>query len=399
MFFDGLTPSKDKCCGCSACENICPKTAITIAHDDNGFLYPVVDPVKCIECGLCEKVCPFFHNEEAINPICNEAFAAVSENSDELSASSSGGVFSVLANFVLSKGGVIYGAAFNYDMQLSHVAISSRSELGALRGSKYLQSSNGAVFTEIKKLLIADKLVLYVGTGCQVAGLKLFLRKEYKNLITVDILCHGVPPQKVFDNVVSLLEQKHHGKVVKYLFRDKTIWGWSCSSSCEIKKENGTIKYIGNEKLLDAYFNAFIKGDNYRESCYSCPFATSKRSGDLTLGDFWGVENYISIRNIRAGVSAVLVNNEKGNKILSDISSGIKLYKSKLDDIKVINKTLEKPTPRPTARDTFFARFESNPRQLWASYANNNLKRSIVYHLKRNKITNKLIKIAKNILK
>lgn len=398
MFFNGLKPSPEKCCGCTACKEICPKNAISWIIDDCGFSFPEVNPDICIECGLCEKVCPMLHADKVLTDKSGDSFAAVNKDAPELKASSSGGIFSVIARYVLDNDGIVYGAAFDEKMQLSHVGIERHDCLSRLQGSKYLHSQNGNVYSEIKKYLIEGRHVYYVGTGCQVAGLKLFLRKDYPNLITSDILCHGVPPQIVFDAVIEYLQKQYNGKVIRYLFRDKSVWGWSCSSS-SVLKTGCNIRYVGFDQVQDGYFNAFIKAENYRESCYVCPYARSQRSGDISLADFWGVEKYIQIPDIRSGVSAILINTDKGQNILSQIGAEINLYNANIDDIKVINKTLIAPTPRPAERDDFFKNFQSNPVEFLKSFSSLGLKKHLVYILKRNRLISKIIAMLKQLIK
>ena len=398
MFFNGLTPSEDKCCGCEGCVNICPKAAISMNVNEDGFLIPQVNPDLCIECGLCEKVCPMQHVDHAVSCEVGVVYAAVSKKTKELAESSSGGVFSLVADFVLTQGGVICGAAFDENLHLNHIIVTNGEVLSRLRGSKYLQSRIGEVYKAIREILKSGKLVYFVGTGCQVAGLRLFLRKEYENLITSDILCHGVPPQCVFSEMIREVEKKYGGKVKTYSFRDKSVWGWSCSSSSKIEIK-GRIKYLGNEPLQQAYFNAFIKGDNYRGSCYVCPYARSQRAGDITLGDYWGAEKYIPLKDIRKGVSAIIVNTPKGQRILDIIKEDLILYETALENVKVINKTLEGPTPRPAARDDFFNKFRQNPEQTFLSYYTPNKKRDLVYSLKKNPVTSKIIDVLKKVLK
>lgn len=398
MFFNGIRPDAEKCCGCEGCKSICPKSAIKITESIDGFILPEVNPELCIECGLCEKVCPMYHAGIAISSTAGEAYAAVNKNDAELSQSSSGGIFSLVADYVLDEGGFVAGASFDRSLTLHHVVTEDRNDISNLRGSKYLQSRIGDTFTTIKRILNTGKLVYFVGTGCQVAGLKLFLRKDYENLITSDILCHGVPPQSVFDAVIKAVEAKYNGKVEKYSFRDKLVWGWSCSSSSHINIES-KLKYLGNEPIQRAYFNAFIKADNYRESCYVCPYAQSNRSGDITLGDFWGVEKYLPIKDIRKGVSAILVNTPKGQQLLDRIKGKLNLYRASISDIEHINRTLVEPTPRPVARDQFFKKFHENPEKTLMGYYKPNRKYNLVYALKRNPVTAKTIILVKKILK
>lgn len=384
MFFEGISPKKDRCCGCRGCEQMCPHHAITCMEDENGFILPILDPALCVECGLCEKVCPIVNEDKGKHDIIGQCFASINNNSKTLSESSSGGVFSVIAEYTLENNGVVYGASFNESMQLTHIRVDSMKELGKLRGSKYLQSDTSGIFKEIKQLLKEGKLVYFTGTGCQVAALKCYLIKEYENLITSDILCHGVPNHKVFDEVIKELEVKYKGKVVDYKFRDKRINGWSCSSSCEIKK-GSDFKYIGYDNIMQTYFNAFISGVMNREVCYKCPFACSYRCGDITLGDFWGVEKYLTLPNRRAGVSAILVNSDKGCQLINKFekAGAITLIPANIEDVAVINETLHKPTAKPEFRDAFFEDFRNSPKRALKSYSNNLLKSYLLYTAKR----------------
>lgn len=397
MFFNGITPNQKKCCGCEGCRSICPTTAISMTTNSDGFILPEVNSSICIECGICEKVCPMYHSDDILPDNNGNAYASINNNVHELKESSSGGIFSIIADYILEKGGIVCGAAFDEQFKLRHILIEEKSDLINLRGSKYLQSTIGNIYTDIRQLLNSGKLVYFVGTGCQVAGLRLFLRKEYTNLFTSDILCHGVPPQSVFNEVIKEVETKNNGKIEKYLFRDKSVWGWSCSSSSSIRI-GSKLKYLGNEPIQQAYFNAFIKAVNYRESCYVCPYAQSHRPGDITLGDFWGIEKCISIPNIRDGVSAILVNSHKGQILLERIKNKMDLYPASIKDISQINRTLIRPTSRPEIRNKFFLDFKENPIQTLLKYYNPNIKHDLLYLLKRNRLTSKMIIILKRIL-
>ena len=398
MFFKGTMPKQENCCGCEACRSICPKSAISMTEDKDRFILPRVDAKLCIECGLCEKVCPMYHSHNAVSVPEGSAYAAVSKNTIELSQSSSGGVFSLIADLILSKSGFIAGASFDNTLTLRHIVTDNHEDLSRLRGSKYLQSRIGNTYADIRNILNTNKSVYFVGTGCQVAGLKLFLRKDYPNLITSDILCHGVPPQSVFNEMIKAVEAKYQGRIEKYSFRDKSVWGWSCSSSSNIKI-GSKLTYLGNEPLQQAYFNAFIKADNYRESCYVCPYAQRNRAGDITLGDFWGVEKYVSVKNIGNGVSAILVNTEKGERLLNQIKDKMDLYPASINYIEKINRTLVEPTSRPEARDIFFKKFKENPENTLMGYYKPSKKHDLVYSIKRNTVTAKMIVLAKKLLK
>lgn len=382
MFFEGISPKSEKCCGCGGCSQICPQSAIIMDRDKEGFIMPRVNPQSCVECGACERVCPIINSDKVISEVTGVCYGAINKDYAELMNSSSGGIFSVIANHILDKGGLVYGAAFDDKMQLTHICVDEKENLYKLRGSKYLQSDIKNVFKRIHDDLRNGKWVYFTGTGCQVAGLRCFLKKDYDNLICSDILCHGTPNQQVFDYVIKTLENNYRGKVVNYLFRDKKINGWSCSSSCVIERKS-KIKYIGFDSLMEAYFKAFIKGIMNREVCYECPFAKSFRSGDITLADYWGAEKYIPQKNFRAGISAIIINTKKGENLLSKINSKLVIYPANINDIAVINQTLVAPTPRPELRNSFFEKFREDPQGFLLSFNGNLRKARLVYHIKK----------------
>lgn len=362
MFFNGLTPRLEDCCGCSACEQICPRQAITMSDNKDGFIYPILDPSLCVECSLCESVCPMINSEFAKSKEGEvEAYAAISKDSKTRSESSSGGVFSLISSYILDLNGVIYGAAFDEDMQLYHIGIERKDELCKLRGSKYFQSNNKSVYSEIKKHLKSGRWVYYTGTGCQVAGLKSFLRKPYATLVTSDLICHGTPSHKIFDFFKAEIEKKYKGKIVSYQFRDKSVNGWSCSSSSSSIKINDKTKYIGIDSLMTSYFNLFITGAMNRESCYHCPFTTVERTGDITLADYWGVKKYHNIKDRYKGVSAILVNTPLGKEIINNLKEQLLLISTDIDWIADENTNLKEKTERTASRTGFYERFTQDP--------------------------------------
>ena len=385
MFFgeNRITPLKDRCCGCGACEQICAKHAITMRRDEEGFMYPVLDGSLCVECGLCETVCPMRHADCA-KAAQGKPYLAVNRDGKTLWQSSSGGIFSIIADWVLEKGGIVYGAAFDGHMMLRHVGVEDAQALSELRGSKYLQSDGCDVYTQIRNQLKNGRWVYYTGTGCQVAGLRLFLRKPYPNLICSDLICHGTPSQKVFDWVVSEMERKYNGKIVKYQFRDKKVNGWSCSSSSSSLRIGDKIKYVGYDPIMMAYFNAFISGTMNREACYTCPCTTVERTGDITLSDYWGVKKYHKVENAYNGVSAILVNTEKGMSLLSELRDKMDLKETKIEWIADENKNLIQRTARPETRTSFYEELGKDPQMLMRKYQPTNLLRSyVVFQIKR----------------
>lgn len=340
-----LSKDVSDCCGCRACEQICRHHALSMKANDEGFLYPVLDTSKCVECGLCERVCPIMNSEKAQNEE-GTAWAAQNLELDDLKTSSSGGGFVAIAKFVLSKDGVVYGAAYQDGPIVAHERVDNLKDLERLKGSKYVQSDTRDVYSQVKVDLRNKRLVYFAGTPCQVAGLKLFLRKDYDNLMTSDLICHGTPSPKIFQNMVNHIEKKLDADFVNYSFRDKRVRGWSCSSSSSYKiHATGKLKYLNYNKDMEAYFKAFISGHLMRMNCYQCPFANTHRCGDITLADFWGVkENMPDFPSTYKGVSLLLVNTEKGNGIMDVIKHN--MYIRPLDMRVAIktNANLKQPT-------------------------------------------------------
>lgn len=343
------THNKSECCGCRSCEQVCSTNAISLFLDQEGFSYPEINQDLCVNCGLCEKVCPIS------NVIANKyekqtVYAAWNKNEDILKLSSSGGVFSVIAEEVLSNMGVVYGAAFDKNMILSQHRVDNCDDLKILRGSKYLQSDTKDSFMQVKNDLNKGIYVYYTGTPCQIAGLKLFLNKDYDNLITSDLICHGVPSQKIFSTCIRNLEKKRKGKVIDYLFRDKKIAGWSCSSSSYINKA-GKIKYVKYDYNMEAYFNCFLYGHISRICCYSCPFARVERVGDITLADYWGIKKHHPEVNTKNGISLVLLNSPKGEATWNKCKSQVNFICSEIEYAFEKNYNLEHPTNFVEARN------------------------------------------------
>lgn len=360
------TQSKYDCCGCRSCEQICPRQAIEMKTDEEGFLYPHIILEKCIDCGLCNKVCPIEHPcKPESHPI--QVIAAQHKNPVVLQASSSGGIFSLLAEHTLKQKGVVYGAAFDGNMYLKHIRIDEEHQLERLRGSKYIQSDICQTYTQAKDDLKAGRLVYFTGTPCQVHGLKLFLRKDYDNLLTSDLICHGIPSYEIFANTLKHIEHNRKGKIFSYSFRDKNIDGWSCSSSSFYKDEQSKKnKYLKYDRNMSAYFQAFIDGHLMRYACYKCPFCHVHRPGDITLADCWGIHKFRpDFPNIAGGVSMVLVNTERGNAIWNSVCSDTIHMPINEKDAVANNANLRRPTPMPAERThSYVNAFEHYPQFL-----------------------------------
>ena len=310
-----ILPKEEKCTGCGACANTCPVNAIEMKYSTAGFLVPVVSK-DCINCKKCERICP------SLNEINNNSMEpkvySVCANDDIRRASSSGGMFTLLANWVLEKKGYVCGASFDDKFQLGHRIIHSENEMSNLRGSKYLQSNTSNCYSKIKTLLDRKEYVLFSGTPCQVAGLSAYLGKEYNNLFTVDLICTGVPSQKFFN---SYLKSISGGKKIEEVkFRDKKM-GWNCNNV--VVKFQDSTEYIGRLGT-DPYISAFKEKMMLRKSCYDCKYSDFPRRGDFTIGDLWHADKLDPKSDDKKGTSLVLLNNKKAERIFEEIKSDTK---------------------------------------------------------------------------
>jgi len=295
------------CCGCEACAQVCPKQCISLNEDSKGFLYPLVDKNLCIDCGLCEAVCPFLNLSETISPI--KVVSAINPNEEIRMASSSGGIFTMLAENIIKDGGVVFGACFDKDWGVKHDYTDKIEGLGAFRGAKYTQSVIGQTYKIVKSFLVKGKMVLFTGTGCQISGLKLFLRKEYDNLITVEIACHGVPSSKVWRAYLDDVTGDNRDKIKNINFRDKRN-GWN-SYGIAIATDKGTFYEKSTNNL---YMQSFLRNLNLRPSCTNCPAKHGSSGSDIIIGDFWRAESIHPEIYDDKGCSIVIVNSQNGEK-------------------------------------------------------------------------------------
>lgn len=344
---------KENCCGCEACKNICPKGAISFSPDEKGDLYPIVSDDLCVNCNLCEKVCPI------ITPIVNQinynpkAYAAWNNNVDERMKSTSGGVFPLLANIILENGGYVVGVQYEDDYTVSHTVISQNEELKKICKTKYVQSSNNGVYTQIKELLEDNKTVLYSGTPCQVAGLKSFLQKEYEKLYTIELFCHGVINQIVFNRYLKSIEKHSKSKITSVEFRNKRN-GWSKSATV-VSLENGTEYCKSNE---DEYLMGYLRYNLYiRPSCTDCKYKSFPRVADLSLGDLWGIEKLFDNHDNK-GASAVIVNSEKGALLFKQIEKGLFIKEISIYFLKENNPSLVQSYRIGKYSEYFYRKFQ-----------------------------------------
>lgn len=347
-----LTVDQLRCTGCRACEQSCPKKCIQMRPDKDGFLFPHIRKELCIECHQCENVCPI-GKESCFKAPPHNVYAAFLNNKDVLNSSASGGVFPALASMILERQGVIYGCAWNESMRAVHIRITNRDDLIRLQGSKYVQSDTRDTFTEVQHDLKEGRYVLYSGTPCQIAGLKLFLRKEYERLLTVDLICHGVPSPAMFQDYLRWLlkHKKIEGHIFDYQFRNKKIGGWGYGSSYYVKNENSILEKVIKQPKRDPYYYFFISGFFQRECCYCCQYSKTARVGDFTIGDFWGVEKIHPDFPREQGVSVLLINSSKADEYIKLVGKHMSLLKSSLENAASQNHQLERPVIRPMERD------------------------------------------------
>lgn len=360
-YFD--TKDKKDCCGCTACSSICPQEAIKMKPDFEGFLYPVVDKQLCINCGLCQTVCAFQDrsSDELKKPL---VYAVKHKNELVRANSSSGGGFSAIAECILSLGGSIYGAIFDNNFKVVHER--SVKSYTQFRGSKYVQSDMRDCYAMSKKDLEAGKKVLFTGTPCQIAGLKSYIPKKLQEgLITCDLVCHGVPSPKVWNDYLIFLEKENNQKINYVNFKDKSKMGWH-NSTLTIK---GVAAILSETQNTNAYFYLFSNNLILRPCCFHCKFANLYRPGDITLADFWGIEDFKPEFDDDKGISLVLINSLKGAQIWDLISEKLSVRNSNLREcVTKKQQNLSEPSKNFGGREQF-----------WQDY-----KKSFEYALKMN---------------
>lgn len=325
---------KKECCGCTACMAVCPRQCIRMEPDEMGFLYPVIDEDACIDCGLCAKTCKFcLSSDEALVNLSQPSVYAVQYSDDDvLKKSQSGACFTAISDWVLAKGGVVYGAVYKgLNFNVTHTRAESACERNAMRGSKYSQSDLRGVFSDVRNDLKCGKWVLFTGTPCQVSGLSAYVGRALADkLILVDIICHGVASPVLWSDVIKYTESKYKSKVRSPKHRDKARFGWS-GRTATFELEKNKVVYrplvsIYNENVL-------------RESCFNCRYSSLSRVGDITIGDFWGVEAvpHNIFEPVEKGVSLLLCNTPKGGDILKDIRQGMKVLQLNVEEALQMN--------------------------------------------------------------
>jgi len=340
--------SKNECTGCQACRLLCPNHCITMDTDDAGFQIPLIDRANCADCGLCVSRCP--ESSRMIFPQndCIKVLAARRYIDDKLlSKSSSGGVFVGIARKVLeTPGNAVFGCAFDANMVARHICVTDIKDIAPLQSSKYVQSDTGDTYLQTRTLLEEGKTVFYTGTPCQIAGLYAFLEKDYDNLLTADLICHGVPSPLLFKRYINRLSKKFGENVINYNFRSKDKNGWGLNLILETETRTKAIMW-----QTDPYYLSFLENRTLRECCYICKYASHHRVADITLGDFWGIELEHPEFYDRSGVSVILVNTTKGDNFFETVYNDFDIIESDFEKVVKKNMNLRKPSPRSKLRD------------------------------------------------
>lgn len=373
-----LTVDYEKCTGCGACVQRCPKRCISWTEREFGFRYPQIDKDACVNCGQCEKVCPI---DKALEVSAEQkAYAAVHKDDEVLAKSTSGGAFTAIADAVFAQGGIVYGAAMLDGMQVKHIRTSGKDDFEGLRSSKYLQSDTETTYQMVEQDLKQGKTVLYSGTPCQIDGLKNFLGKDYENLYTVDIVCHGVGSQAYFDKYMDYARERY-GKIKALRFRSKEYAGWSCCGVVVVDSSD-CLKKIPYRDFDNYYYSYFLSGDIYRKSCYSCKYANTNRVGDFTLGDYWGVEALNLPLQTKNGCSLLLVNNRHAMLLLDEIES-LDRVETTVEQAAHCNKQLNAPSKLMDSRQNRIGEYESmSGQQIQKEYLKNHRKTVVKGQLK-----------------
>ncbi|MBE5946160.1 MAG: 4Fe-4S dicluster domain-containing protein [Lachnospiraceae bacterium] len=341
---------KAKCCGCTACYSVCPKGCISMKSDEEGFLYPQVDESKCVNCGLCNKVCPVDAPAEIVDENTS-AKAMQLKDEENLFESASGGFFTAISKYVIEQGGLVCGAHYDANFNVKHYVASTYEECKGFRGSKYVQSELGDVFVKIKEALQKGILVCFSGTPCQVSGLKKYLGQEYDELITVDLVCAGVPSPKLWRSYLDKQEKKYGSKVRFANFRNKTF-GYQCSTM-KLEFENG--KTYSKSGRVDPMMKFFVSGIAKRPSCYECVFKGAERCSDFTLFDAWHAKELIGKKDNDKGYTSVIVHTNKAKKILEKINDMMVCYSVDLEQAVKLDGIMVNGQPRKHGgRDEFY---------------------------------------------
>jgi len=360
MNISHIANNKELCCGCNSCETVCPVNAVKMKIDEVGQLYPIIDEAVCIDCSLCAKVCCENNEVDQLDTIT--AYAGTYCNRDSSSKSSSGGIFPALANYILSQCGIVFGTAYTNGFHVEVISVEDKKDLQKLQGSKYVKSHMGDCSKKILAEARNGRKVLFSGVPCQVAAVKQYLGEDYPNVILLDIVCHGTPSNKMFLDYLKFVEDDKKIEITDFLFRDKDV-GQDTRGKVVFKqnhlgkvvfKQNHLGKVVFKQNHLRAYkssyYKLFLNCSTFRESCYHCKFASSKRVGDITICDYWGIDEVDPefVEQVKreglTGISGILVNTQKGITCINDISEELVLKKTDVENIRKYNPQLVYPS-------------------------------------------------------
>lgn len=339
----------DKCTGCAACKDVCPKQCITMQPDDLDALHPVVDESICINCGLCEKTCP--NNRELSYKLPHKVLAAWSNDNEVRRISASGGIACELYHYWIKNGGVATGVVFDRDEGCHFILLENESDIKAVQNSKYTFSDTAGIYKVVKQKLQAGISVLFIGVPCQVAGLYGFLKKEYDNLTTVDIICHGMPPATYLEQHIKSIEDKKKEYTHQLFFRDPKYYTYTYTFT--LKNIKG--KEFYNKKVLtrDNYQLGYHRALIYRENCYSCNYARKERISDLTIGDFSGLGRFAPFEYDKHNVSCILENTDKGSALLKKLNGALSMFERPACEAFEVETQLKSPSVKHSRRSIF----------------------------------------------
>lgn len=376
---------KEQCCGCEACSQICPKHCISMDYDEEGFLYPKVENDRCILCGRCEHVCPINNETNERKPL--KVFAAQNDDDKIRILSSSGGIFYLLAKYILEEEGIVFGAKFDNEWNVVHGYTDNINEIKTFMGSKYVQSKIGNCYVFVRKFLQEGRKVLFSGTPCQIKALVLFLNKEYENLVLVDIVCHGVPSPVLWQEYLAE-ESDKKSDIRNISFRYKSL-NWE-NFHLKIDKSYDGESIEESEPFNNSIWGtAFVHNLFLRPSCYKCPVKHLSSGSDFTLGDFWGIDSFYPDFNDHKGTSLFIINTKKGESLLPHLS--FKYLESSYDIGLMKNRVLNVPMPYNNKREAFYEHYRKH----------GNLRKAIVTYTKQPTIVvikKRIKKIIKSVL-
>lgn len=341
---------KQNCCGCTACVAVCPKECIAMKEDEEGFLYPFTDKNRCVECGACERVCPILNTKKEA-PFEQAAYIVQNKDEQVLRESTAGGAFTAIAQYVLRRNGVVFGVELGADLVARHIYVENEIELVRFRNSKYVQSNVGGTHKQVKTFLDQGKIVCFSGTPCQIEGLKNYLRKDYENLITVDVVCRAVPSPLIFRKYVEYQEKKMSDTIRTVRFRDKH-YGYKYSTMNVITDRNHGNYHQGVES--DPWLRAFFSNICDRPSCHSCHFRKQYRVSDFTIWDCFHVYRFSKELDNDKGATRILVHTEKGRKIFDEIKSNFRYIQATPETVVAGAEEMQKSVAPNGQRQAFF---------------------------------------------